>query len=745
MMRIRGRGPKNGHPHFRPKHTRAANHGGPMAHAGLAHQRRGVRRWLLGIPAVVVILIGAAAAWRAMPGTPLLLREDRDVLLVTIDTLRADALGVYGGRAATPNIDKLAARGIRFDDAHAHSVVTLPSHASILTGLYPFAHGIRDNAGYRLRPGITTIGGRLRTLGYATAAFVGAFPLDARFGLNAGFDLYDDRYASAGPTSELSMPERAAPTVVAAATRWIGGQQGRWFAWIHLYDPHAPYLPPPPFDREYASDPYAGEVAGVDHALGPLLDAIRHRKRPVLVVLTADHGEALGSHGEATHGLFAYEDTLRVPLILAATDADADGRRATVPARHIDIVPTILDSVGRAADAGLPGRSLLQSAEGGRDERLPSYFEAMTASINRGWAPLTGVLVGHHKFIRLPIPELYELSSDPHETRNLLLHEAARAAPFERLLSQLADDRGASGGVSAPGPESEETRRRLASLGYVSGGHTAPGEKRWTDADDPKRLIALDQAIQHAVELFERGAADAARATLEEVIRQRPDMATPYLHLAFISWSAGDRGRAIDDLRRAVQAGAATPEVQSQLGIYLAEGGRPDEAVAVLRQATAKDPSDVDAWNGLAIALAGTGRGEEAASVLRQVIADHPTEASALENLGTLLLGEGNLGAAREAFSRALALRDDRPVALNGLGVIDLREGHREAAVASWRRAVALDPGQFDALYNLGVALMNAGDRAAARTYLQQFAAAAPPAFYEEDLKKVRAWLAAQR
>jgi arylsulfatase A-like enzyme/Tfp pilus assembly protein PilF len=710
--------------------------------------RRPSRRFTWIAIGAAVALAGGAVAWRASRPSAALPPQDRDVLLITIDTLRADALGTYGGKAATPNIDRLAAAGVRFDTAHAHSVVTLPSHASILTGLYPFAHGIRDNAGYRLQPRIATLAGRLHAHGYATGAFVGAFPLDARFGLNAGFDLYDDRYPSSARATELTMPERPAGAVIAAASRWIGEQRGRWFAWVHLYDPHAPYKPPVPFDRQYASDPYAGEVAAVDHALGPLLEDLARRARPVLIILTADHGEALGAHGEATHGLFAYEETLRVPLIVGSTDA---ARRSTplvstVPARHVDIVPTVLDSLALPPDASLPGRSLLRAMEDGDGKPVPSYFEALTASINRGWAPLTGVLLGREKYIRLPIPELYELGSDPRETSNLLPGQASRAAALDALLSQTTAG-ARPGSNTAPAPpqsESAETRRRLASLGYLSGSREA-SIAGWTEADDPKRLIELDQTVQRGVDEYQRGAIAQARATFETVIRQRPAMATPYLHLAFTWWEEGNPSFAIDSLRRAVRAGAATAEVKAQLGIYLAEQGQPDEAVGLLREATTADPGDLDAWNGLAIALARGGRQEDATAILTRVIAEHPTDASALENLGTLMLGSGNLTAARDAFARALTVEADRPVALNGLGVVDLREGRRDAAVASWRRVVALDPRQFDALYNLGVALMNAGRAAEARPYLEQFAASAPPAMYGEDLHKVRAWLTANR
>ncbi len=385
-----------------------------MTGAAARRGSRPVRLVLVGL--VLAAATGLAVApRRPVHGAgPVIPPADRNVLLITIDTLRADALGLAGGAAETPNLDALARSGVAFDFAHAHAVVTLPSHASILTGLYPFAHGIRDNAGYRLAGGTTTLATFLKAHGYATGAFVGAFPLDARFGLGAGFDVYDDRYPARARASDLLMPERPGDQVVAAASRWISRQRGRWFAWVHLFDPHAPYRAPSPYLERYAANPYAGEVAWVDHALGPLLDLARGASRPSLVVVTADHGESLGSHGEATHGLFAYEGTLRVPLILAATDVApaSESGRSGWPARHVDLFPTVAASLGLRPPAGLPGEPLLPPPAR-PSGRVSSYFESLSASINRGWAPLTGVLLGRLKFIDLPVPELYDLAGIP--------------------------------------------------------------------------------------------------------------------------------------------------------------------------------------------------------------------------------------------------------------------------------------------------------------------------------------------
>src|SRR5262245_49981484 len=269
-----------------------------------------LRRSAVAATVVLLAAIVAIVAYRRPRPSQADLRSiaNQNVLLITIDTLRADTLGSYGGRAATPTLDRLAAEGVRFDFAHAHAVVTLPSHASILTGLYPFQHGIRDNSGYRLGANARTAATLLKRAGYATAAFVGAFPVHSRFGLNQGFDAYDDRFGETRAPTEFVMPERAASEVVPLAQAWIAGRRESggqpWFVWMHLFDPHAPYSPPPPFDGQYAGHPYDGEVAATDAALAPLLDQVRALATPTLVVVTGDHGESLGDHGEETHGLF---------------------------------------------------------------------------------------------------------------------------------------------------------------------------------------------------------------------------------------------------------------------------------------------------------------------------------------------------------------------------------------------------------------------------------------------------------
>jgi len=701
--------------------------------------RTGRRSIAIGMAAIAVGAIGVVAWLQFRPQRIVIARDaNRNILLVTIDTLRADVLGASGGQAVTPNLDRLATEGLRFTAAHAHSVVTLPSHASILTGVYPFVHGVRDNAGYRLPPGTSTMATILRQAGYVTGAFVGAFPLDSRWGLDQGFDEYDDRYGGANRLGEFMMPERRAEAVVNAATRWIHGQQRTWFAWVHVYDPHAPYQPPPPFDREYSGNPYAGEVAYTDHALGPLFDLARSDSRPTLIVVTADHGESLGNHGEQTHGLFAYEPTLRVPLIVDLTkQPHALGVSPTdLSARHIDILPTVLDAIGVQGPNTLPGRSLIRALESADVAPSASYFESLSPFVNRGWAPLAGIIVGREKYIELPIPELYDLASDPGEEHNLLPARDDR----RRVLEARLRDAGWTGSI--PGTrvqENREARSRLQALGYVSG--SALPKTYYTEDDDPKRLVDLDRQIQGGVSLFQRGQLREALGMYRELIRRRPTMSASYLHAAYIEWELGNPAGAIETLRAALRSGADATDVRIQLGIYLGEAGSPEEAVRLLAPVQEEAGPDLDALNGLGIALDHLGRQREALAVFDRILRLDPGNADAHQNKGTVYLEQGHLAAAREALASALRYDPTLPKALNGMGVVELKSGNRHAAIDAWKRAVAIDPRQYDTLFNLGVTLLEMGDRASARQYFERFVQTAPPVFYKKDIERVNATL----
>jgi arylsulfatase A-like enzyme/tetratricopeptide (TPR) repeat protein len=688
------------------------------------------------------VVVGASlciAACSNRPQADLHAIPGQNVLLVTIDTLRADALGSYGGRASTPALDRLAADGVRFEFAHAHAVVTLPSHATILTGRYPFEHGLRDNSGYRLRADARTAATLLKDAGYDTAAFVGAYPVHSRFGLNRGFDLYDDRFGETRAPTEFVMPERPASAVVPLARTWIASRPSTgpnaeaaapgsrpWFVWVHLFDPHAPYVPS-----------YEGEVASVDRALAPLLDDVRALPRPTLVVVTGDHGESLGEHGEQTHGLFAYEATLRVPLIAAQLGVQppvrgsrSAGEASNAPARHIDILPTVLEAVGLRVPADLPGRSLLAAAERRADAPpRPLYFEAMSGMLNRGTAPLTGVLAGREKFIDLPLPERYDLATDGREAENL----AGRMPERDRTLAAMLHGYQA-GAPGARIPESAEAAARLEALGYVSG--NASAKRRYTEADDPKRIVDLDAMIHRATDAFGAGRAEEAVQLYDQVIARRPDFAIAYRHLAFIESQRGNAAGAIAVLQRAVSAGVTQPSILAQLGGALADAGRLAQAIQLLEPLAADPSADADTLNTIGIAYARAGRAAEARRAFERVIAINPDSSVPLENLGMLALDRGDLAEAARRFERAVAVDPHSSRAYAGAGVVALRRGDTAAAITAWTRAVELDRTNFDALYNLGTTLARAGEHERARPYLETFLRAAPPQ-YDRDKREI--------
>jgi arylsulfatase A-like enzyme/Flp pilus assembly protein TadD len=687
--------------------------------------------------AVAALAISALAA-AALPVTNAAAKApagpaSRDILLITIDTLRADAPGFAGNRRSqTPVLDRLAGQGRVFTNTHAHNVVTLPSHTNILTGLYPFQHGVRDNTGFRLPASVPTLATVLQGAGYATGAFVGAFPLDSQFGLNHGFDTYDDHYPKGANEDQFVMAERRGDEVVRFAVAWWQQHKGRpRFLWVHLYDPHAPYEPPEPFASRFKDNPYLGEVAAADSFLTPLLGPILDgREKPALVVVTADHGEALGEHGEQSHGLFAYEPTLKVPLVLWGRGI-APGRDAR-PARHVDIFPTVLQAAGidSPAPRGLrrPGRSLLLPPAG---EGNDSYFEALSTTFNRGWAPLRGLLRNGTKFISLPLPEVYELPKDPGEKTNLIERERAAA---RGVFAALPKESEWPPRRDATKPEDEA---RLRSLGYLVGSAAIKGS--YGPEDDPKRLTDLDAKVHDVIDLYMRGRVDDAVRKARELVAARPTMSLGHSLLAQALLQSGKRQEALDVMLNARKLGAVSDDLLRQLGLTLSEMGRANEAVDVLKPLTADgDPQSLNAY---ALALSEAGRQKEASEALQRVLKEHPGDPKAWEQLGLVELRQGHWDQARDRSRRALELNRKLPLAWNNLGVALYQLGQKSEALDAWQSAVDLKPDLWDALWNLGTKAAEQGKTQQARKALEKFAAGAPADQYGPDIDKAKAFL----
>jgi arylsulfatase A-like enzyme/Tfp pilus assembly protein PilF len=642
------------------------------------------------------------------------LRVD-NVLLVTVDTLRHDALGFAGNpRASTPTLDRLAAAGVVFERAYAHNVVTLPSHANILTGLLPYQHGVRDNDGFVLPQSVPTAATWLAERGFATAAFVAAFPLDRRFGLDRGFDLYDDRYPRA-------VGERPADEVVAGAVGWWRSHGGRRrFLWVHLYDPHAPYEPPQP-----AADPYLGEVSAVDASLAPLLEPILDRAEPTLVVFTADHGEALGEHGELTHGLFAYESVLRAPLVLWAPGLPPSStiQRRTDVAGHIDLLPTLLAAVGVEPPPGLPGRDLFAG-----ETPAPHYFESLTSTLEIGSAPLRGILEGDYKLIELPLPELYDVVADPGERRNLIADQRDVA---RRLAAALPEE-----SVWPPrrDPEAPPVQEALRALGYL-GGNAAPRES-YDVEDDPKNLRHLQRKMQEAVDDLRHGRPAEAEALAREVIAERDDVGMAYHYLAFSLLAQERVPEAVAVMEHSRAAGLASPRLLRQLGLSLAEVGRHDEARAVLEPLAGS--GDARALHDLASVLSEAGDQAAAERELRRLLQRDPEDPEAHQRLALVALRRGQPREALAFAERAVEIDDGLSLAWSYLGEASYALGEKRRALEAWERAVEIDPSNFDALYNVTLAAEEVGETARLRRALERFVATAPPLRYGPHLESAR-------
>jgi arylsulfatase A-like enzyme/tetratricopeptide (TPR) repeat protein len=710
--------------------------GRPTPRAGAAQAPRRPSATAITIVATVLALAAGTWWWFGSRSFTLSADSNRNILLVTIDTLRADALGSYGGRAVTPNLDRLAVHGARFDFAHSHAVVTLVSHATMLTGKYPYGHGIRDNSGYRLAANEATAATRLKAIGFSTGAFVGGFPLDHRFGLGVGFDVYDDHMAQAtAGASDSNDRERRADAVVASALDWIGKQSGKWFGWVHVYDPHAPYQPPGDWASRFSTEPYLGEVSWTDSALGPLLERLATQPRPTLVVVTGDHGESLGEHGELTHSVFAYEPTLHVPLIVdeirpAGDPSGRNGVVVTTPVRHVDLLPTMLDAAGAPPDTSLPGTSLRDVIAAGRGPDRPSYFESMTQTLTRGWAPLRGVLVGREKFIDLPIPEIYDLGEDPKETSNGAASKPERASVLFNTLKGF--------NLSPPGKPAVETPdaiERLRSLGYIGGGGATIHEK-YTEADDPKQLIGLvEQSLLKAQEAARQGRLSEAVELYKGVIAKRADTEDAYRLLALLYWRAGRPADAISTLELALRNGVTQSEVRIKLGQYLAESGQGAKAIALLESFAGDDP---DALIALGNAYLTAGKGAKAIATFKHLLDVDPASGLAYENIGTAQLAAKDYVAAEASLRKALSLDPGLAGAYTALGVVLAETGRQNDAIDAWKQAVQVDPNEFYALMNLTRTLATAGRRDEARAYGERFIRSAPPSMYLGDIAAIQ-------
>ncbi|MEW6320252.1 MAG: sulfatase-like hydrolase/transferase [Acidobacteriota bacterium] len=699
-----------------------------------------LRRVARVLPVVLAVVVLAALAWatrsvwwapthRAEGGVELgrlrstIGRDDLNLVVVTLDTTRLDRIAAYGRPEAseTPVFDRLAREGVLFDETMTTAPLTLPAHASMFTGRFPPQHGVRDNGGFFLGPDADTLAERLQARGYRTGAFVGAYVLDSKWGLDQGFERYaDDFDLSQVRGLSLGSVQRRADEVVDLALPWLETvADERFFAFLHFYDAHAPYDPPEPFASRFRGNPYNGEVAFADAQLGRVVEFLERRgllDRTIIAVL-ADHGESLGEHDEGTHGFFIYETATHVPFLIRAPFERTSGRRVSSLVRVVDLMPTLLDLLG-AADPGRgqAGRSLVPLMTGdAQDLALDGYAEAMYPLHHYGWSELKALRAGRFKLIEAPRPELFDLEVDPRETTNLF---AERRALGERLQAAL---RGMEAGFAADGaPPSAaadvdpEVRERLAALGYVGSFVATAGSSDAARAD-PKDKIDLFNLMSEARDLTKGDAPfDAVAALYRQVLAADPQVIDAWFSLGNVYYREGRYDEAIRHFRTALEL---KPDYDLAL-INMANAyralGRDDDALAGYEHYLRVDPKN--AWVQYQAGEIHLDRGadDRAAAYFEQALAIDPTVAPARVALGVVAYRRGDLAAAEREIRAALATKPDVRLAHFNLGLVAEARGDVAGALASYQSEIALHDDAYRALFNAARLLQEQGRTAEA-------------------------------
>lgn len=651
-------------------------------------------------------------------------RGEFNVLLITVDTLRYDRLGVYSDKyVKTPGIDKFAEDSFLFHRGFAHNPVTLPSHTNIITGTTPLYHGISDNSGFALEDKFLTLAEHLKSSSYETGAFIGAFPLDSRFGLDQGFDVYDDNYGTHNDL-ELFFVERKAEKVIDPAFKWIKKRESKWFCWVHLFDPHQPYLPPAPYDREYADDPYSGEVAYLDNVLGKLFDRLKETGEydNTIIVFTGDHGEALGEKGEKTHSYFAYNNTIHVPYIIRVPGMK--GREIGDNVSHIDIFPTVCDLLDINTPSHIQGESLVGVMKGKKKKEKYIYFESLTPYLNRGWAPLRGFIRGNDKFIDQPLREFYDLSKDMSEENNLIAKKNSGNLKYD--LNKLISGLTGKEKLKRTGSLDPETQKKLKSLGYFSG-TTSKKKEVFTEADDLKTLLPLQSKMLNALAKFQEGDSGIAVRMLKEIIEVSPTYTLIYSHLAKMHMEMGRTDLSVAFLEQGLEKVPGEPFLLSKLGIFLVENGEHKRAIDILEQSIILLKHDPECFNFLGVAYYRSGNFEKALENYKKSLELDTNYASVYNNIGSLYLSHFQSSKDKRSFdnailnfNKAIEIDENLYSALNGRGAARYFSGDYSGAVSDWKRSISSKPDFIDPYFSIGIAyLMKLQDKDSAYQYFR--------------------------
>ena len=719
----------------------------------------------LALTVFLAVAVGAIGAWRWLPslarvttpsGTLLgrlaagVSRSDLNLLVITLDTTRADRLGAYGFRdIQTPNLDRLAREGVLFEQAASAAPLTLPAHSSIFTGKFPPEHGVRDNGGFFLDPRETTLAKILKARGFRTGGFIGAYVLDSKWGINQGFDTYFDNFdLSKYKAISLGAIQRPGNEVVDRGLQWLDeAASSRFFCWLHMYDPHAPYDPPEPYKSLYAGRPYLGEIAFVDAQVGRVLGYLESHQLldRTIVVIMGDHGESLGDHGEATHGFFVYESVTHIPLIIRAPfSATLGGRRVADVVRSVDVMPTVLEMLGVPPPKDIEGKSVAPLMTGAaRELNLDTYTEAMYPLHHFGWSDLRAMRAGRFKLIAAPRPELYDLQDDPGEQHDLF---ARREALGTRMLAQLQEREKHFVKRDAPDKQTIEVdpdaRARLAALGYVGTfvASAAPDDAR-TGLADPKDKIDVFNKITEAREMSKDDSAfQEVVDMLKGVVRQDPKVIDAWFMIGNTYAKAGHPHEAIAAFKQTL---ALKPDdemaVINMANVYR-ELGQDEEALVGYQRFLELDPKNSQVRYEASEILIDRGDLDGAEKELRAALEIEPKLAAARNALGVVALKRGDLPGAEREIRQAIAEKPDVRLAHFNLALLAEERGQLQDGVSEYRKEIDGHQGSYKAWFNLGKLYARIGDRAA-QVDAYRHAIEANPSFAEGHLYLAKLYL----
>jgi len=624
--------------------------------------------------------------------------EDRpNVVLITLDTTRADRLGCYGrSGAGTPNLDRLAARGVRFSDAWSVVPITLPAHLSMLTGCTPVTHGVRDNGGAKYDGRIPTLATRFAANGYRTAAVVSAAVLDSDWGVDAGFAVYDERFDA--------KRERSAASATTRALEILSSSTEPYFLWVHYFDPHWSYEPPAPFAARYRDDPYQGEIASVDFELGRLLSGLDTSPHKPIIVVVADHGEGLGEHGEQTHGIFTYRSTLSVPFLISGPGIPA-GRVIAEPVSIVDLAPTLAELAhlppAKIQDGVSLARAILRGGAAPKSRSL--YYESMLPYNAYGWVAPRGDTDGRYAFIELPKREVYDLRSDTAQAKNLYGATDPLSSSLVRRFERVASGLAKRAGHGTPAALTEEQRANLASLGYFPGVPAGPEAPTL----DPKDVVDLADRVLEAAQLQRNGRFDEAIATAEAIIRRNPENVR----------ARAVRGQALLAQKRFREAAVAFGEIvaraptvatyRTDLGSSLAGAGDTAKAEVEWRKAIELEPHLADPRAKLIAAYLGRGESAKAIALAKESAASGAESAELALEIGLAYAASGDLAPAERWLESALRLRPAYALALGTLGRIAYDQGRVDDALARYREACEAAPNDPQFFKKIATILLN--------------------------------------